>query len=194
MEVNVPFGHPGEVGDEMTVRSRVARDEEARRDGGGLAATSRMPRANLPDPQAVADARLVGRLPDAQLQRMAESIQGSLGNQGAAALFGGVQRAPAASKPEPAAGSNQVTIQILTARLVEKPSFIAHTVAVLSRGDLVTLTGERKGGWHRVVTPDGAVGWLHQSAWQTSTPKLSSAPGAGGGTEPREEIEIGGRG
>lgn len=172
----------------MRMRSRAPREVERLSSGGGSSA-----KARLPDPGSVTDVRLAGQLRGPQLQRLAETLQGTLGNQGAGAVLGDVQRTPASSQPESSGRPSPKTIQVLSARLVQKPSFIAATIVVLSRGDQVTPTGEQKGGWHRVVTADGAVGWIHQSAWQTSRPKLTSAPGAGGG-EPPEEIEIAGRG
>jgi hypothetical protein len=140
----------------------------------------------------IADSRVVDRLPDHQMERMSISLQASAGNSGVAALLTGQRDAsgPAASGPDAA----ERHITQLTARVNAAPSFIARTVAVLSRGDRVTLTGERRGGWHQVVTPDGSTGWIHESAWTSSRPRRSSAPGTAGGAEPPDEIEIGGRG
>ena len=66
------------------------------------------------------DPRVVARLPGAQLQRMAEAIQGSVGNHETASLLATAQR-------ETAASPDQKQVSILQARVVQKPSFIART-------------------------------------------------------------------
>jgi len=167
-------------------RSHAGRqDRHDERDGRRPRARDAAPRST--DPGLDVDPRLVAQLPGAQLQRMAEAIQGSVGNHEAATLLGTVQR-------EPTGAPDQKQVSILRARVVQKPSFIARTVATLSRGDTVTLTGERQGDWFHVVTSDDLTGWMHRSAWASApAPKLTSAPGVGWGPPP-EEIEIGGRG
>jgi hypothetical protein len=168
-------------------RSHLAREREFDENVGSPTPKGRVVQPRLPDPAVVTDRSLMGRLPEAQLQRVAESIQGSVGNQETAALLAGVQR-------EKAGSTEQKQVTVLQARVVLKPSFIARTVAILSRGDTVTLTGERQGDWYHVMTSDGQAGWLHKTAWSSAPPpKVTSAPGVGWGPPP-EEIEIGGRG
>jgi hypothetical protein len=176
----------------------LSADREGHRDGGRGMLAARQPRdAPVPAPIAALGNRSADHLRGFQFQRLAETLQGSLGNRRVAALLTAVQRAPGGpvpSDPRPAPRSTEVEIRRISARVNVEPRFLAREVEMVSRGDHLTLSGERRGGWHRVVTPEGRSGWLHESAWLTPKVRLSSAPGAGGGSEPREEVEIGGRG
>jgi len=181
----------------MRLRDLIA-DREGHREGGRGLLAARQPRgAPAPAPIAAIGTRSVGHLPGFQFQRLAETLQGSLGNRRVAALLTAVQRAPGGpfpSDPRPAPRSTEAEIKRISARVNEEPRFFARAVAVLSRGDRVTLSGERRGGWHRVVTPEGKSGWIHESAWPTSKVRLSSSPGGSGRREAPEEVEIAGRG
>lgn len=181
----------------MSLRELFA-DREGHRDGGRGKLAARQPRdAPVPAPIAALGNRSADHLRGFQFQRLAETLQGSLGNRRVAALLTAVQRVPGepvASDPRPAPRSADKVITVLRARVNEGPGFLARAVEVVSRGDRVTLSGERRGGWHRVVTPKGQSGWIHESAWPTSRVRLSSSPGGSGRRPPPEEVEIAGRG
>jgi hypothetical protein len=88
------------------------------------------------------------------------------------------------------AGSN-VTIRVMSAKVMKGPKFIGPTSGSLSRGDQLTVK-EVKGDWYRV---EGAVkGWVHKTNVVEGKVALSTKPGSGGSGASRDEVELAGRG
>ncbi len=89
------------------------------------------------------------------------------------------------------AGS-QVTIRVMSAKVMKAPKFIGTTAASLSRGDALTVK-EVKGDWYRVE--GAAKGWVHKTSVIEGKVELSTTPGGGGdGGASRDEVELAGRG
>ncbi len=88
------------------------------------------------------------------------------------------------------AGS-QITVRVMSAKVMKGPKFIGATTGNLSRGDLLTVK-EIKGDWYRV---EGAgAGWIHKTNIVEGKVALSSSPGGGGSGASRDEVELAGRG
>lgn len=89
------------------------------------------------------------------------------------------------------AGSN-VTIRVMSAKVMKTPKFIGGTAGAVSRGDQLVVK-EVKGDWYRVE--GAATGWIHKSNVVEGKVALSSQPGGGGsGGASRDEVELAGRG
>jgi hypothetical protein len=88
------------------------------------------------------------------------------------------------------AGS-QVTVRVMSAKVMKAPKFIGSTAGNLSRGDQLVVK-EVKGDWYKV---EGAVsGWIHKTAVAEGKLDLSTQPGGGGSGASRDEVELAGRG
>jgi hypothetical protein len=88
------------------------------------------------------------------------------------------------------AGSN-VTIRVMSAKVMKGPKFIGPTAGALSRGDQLTVK-EVKGAWFRV---EGRIsGWVHKTNVVEGKVALSTQPGGGGSGASRDEVELAGRG
>ena len=88
------------------------------------------------------------------------------------------------------AGSN-VTIRVMSAKVMKGPKFIGPTAGSVSRGDQLTVK-EVKGDWYRV---EGSVkGWVHKQNVVEGKVALSTKPGSGGSGASRDEVELAGRG
>jgi len=88
------------------------------------------------------------------------------------------------------AGS-QVTVRVMSAKVMKSPKFIGTTAGNLSRGDALTVK-EVKGDWYRVE--GAAKGWIHKDNVIEGKVELSSKPGGGSGGASRDEVELAGRG
>lgn len=88
------------------------------------------------------------------------------------------------------AGS-EVTIRVMSAKVMKAPKFIGTTEATLSRGDALTVK-EVKGDWYRVE--GAAEGWIHKTNVVEGKVELSTTPGGGGSGASRDEVELAGRG
>lgn len=88
------------------------------------------------------------------------------------------------------AGS-QVTIRVMSAKVMGAPKFIGTAAATLSRGDQLTVK-EVKGDWFRVE--GAAKGWVHKTNVVEGKVELSTTPGGGGSGASRDEVELAGRG
>lgn len=88
------------------------------------------------------------------------------------------------------AGS-QVTIRVMSAKVMGAPKFIGTAAATLSRGDQLTVK-EVKGDWFRVE--GAAKGWVHKTNVVEGNVELSTTPGGGGSGASRDEVELAGRG
>jgi hypothetical protein len=87
------------------------------------------------------------------------------------------------------AGSD-VTVRVMSAKVMKNPKFIGAAAATLSRGDQLKVK-EVKGDWYRV---EGAQsGWINRTSVMEGGVALSSKPGGGGGAS-RDEVELAGRG
>ncbi len=88
------------------------------------------------------------------------------------------------------AGS-QVTIRVMSAKVMSSPKFIGASAATLSRGDQLTVK-EVKGDWYKVE--GAATGWVHKTNVVEGKVELSTTPGGGGSGASRDEVELAGRG
>jgi len=89
------------------------------------------------------------------------------------------------------AGS-QITIRVMSAKVMKNPKFIGTAAASLSRGDALTVK-EVKGDWYRVE--GAAKGWIHKTNVVEGKVELSTTPGGGSsGGASRDEVELAGRG
>jgi hypothetical protein len=84
-----------------------------------------------------------------------------------------------------------LTVRVLQAKVMKKPSFIGASAANVSRGQ-VLLFKEAKGGWFHVSSP--VDGWIHSTAVTEGQVKLSTLAGSGGPVASRQEVELAGRG
>lgn len=87
---------------------------------------------------------------------------------------------------------SQVTVRVLSAKVMAKPKFIGKAVATVSRGEHLTYQG-KKSGWYQVTTSAGS-GWIHKSAVVDKKVTLSSDLSSGQVNASEEEIELAGRG
>jgi hypothetical protein len=88
------------------------------------------------------------------------------------------------------AGSN-ITVRVMSAKVMKNPKFIGTAAGSVSRGDQLTVK-EVKGDWYRVE--GAATGWINKSAVVEGKVELSTQPGAGGSGASRDEVELAGRG
>jgi hypothetical protein len=88
------------------------------------------------------------------------------------------------------AGS-EITVRVMSAKVMKAPKFIGTTAGTLSRGDLLTVK-EVKGDWYRVE--GAATGWIHKTSVVEGKVELSTEPGGGGSGASRDEVELAGRG
>lgn len=77
--------------------------------------------------------------------------------------------------PHADARETSMSVQIRTAQLRADPSFLGRVAGTLEYGARVTIAEER-GEWRRVTGPNGAQGWIHQSA--LTTKKIAMQAGA----------------
>jgi len=84
-----------------------------------------------------------------------------------------------------------LTVHVLQAKVMKKPSFIGAAAATVARGQVLVF-GEEKGGWYRVTAP--VAGWIHSTAVTQGQVKLSTLAGSGGPVASRQEVELAGRG
>lgn len=88
------------------------------------------------------------------------------------------------------AGS-EITVRVMSAKVMKGPKFIGSTAGTLSRGDQLTVK-EVKGDWYRVE--GAATGWIHKTNVVEGKVVLSKEPGGGGSGASRDEVELAGRG
>ena len=88
------------------------------------------------------------------------------------------------------AGS-EVTIRVMSAKVMSSPKFIGAASATLSRGDQLTVK-EVKGDWYKVE--GAAEGWVHKTNVVEGKVELSTTPGGGGSGASRDEVELARRG
>jgi hypothetical protein len=88
------------------------------------------------------------------------------------------------------AGS-EITVRVMSAKVMKSPKFIGSTAATLSRGDQLTVK-EVQGDWYKVE--GAATGWIHKTNVVEGKVELSTQPGGGGSGASRDEVELAGRG
>jgi hypothetical protein len=86
---------------------------------------------------------------------------------------------------------SQITVRVMSAKVMKNPKFIGTAAATLSRGDQLTVK-EVKGDWYRVE--GAAKGWIHKTNVLEGKVALSTTPGSGGSGASRDEVELAGRG
>jgi len=84
-----------------------------------------------------------------------------------------------------------VTVRVLQAKVMKKPTFIGASTGTVSRGHVLRFS-EAKGGWYHVTAPFD--GWIHSTAVTEGQVKLSTLAGSGGPVASRQEVELAGRG
>jgi len=91
------------------------------------------------------------------------------------------------------AAGEVMSVQVRTTNLRSRPSFLGSTVAEVGYGAQVTIKSTR-GPWVEVTAPDGATGWLHESALsEDELAMISGTIDANTGAS-SEEIALAGKG
>ncbi len=72
-----------------------------------------------------------------------------------------------------ALAAQQLSVQVRTAKLRARPSYLAATTAGVEYGTRLTVV-EESGPWRKLRADDGRTGWLHESALTTKKIKLSA--------------------
>ncbi len=92
-----------------------------------------------------------------------------------------------------ASAQSQVTVEVKTAKLMEKPGYLGKSVGVANRGERLTVRSTQ-GAWYQVTTARGTLGWINQrSVVVPGKGQVSSAGESGTGTS-ESEIALAGRG
>ncbi|MHB1317615.1 MAG: SH3 domain-containing protein [Anaerolineae bacterium] len=87
--------------------------------------------------------------------------------------------------------TGQLAVRALRAGIMAKPQFLGRRVAMLRRGQKVTVL-DRVGAWYRVRTDSGAGGWMHGNRLIPRIVRLR--PGDTGTGNTRGEWETSARG
>lgn len=80
----------------------------------------------------------------------------------------------------------------MEAAVMAKPQFMGVRVAMLKRGEEVTLTGAQ-GAWYECITPEGAKGFIHKSRVDKKEIRLRSGETGSGtdrGNEPAAQESV----
>ena len=85
-----------------------------------------------------------------------------------------------------------ITIKVKETRIRLAPKFYARSIYRTERGDRLKKLGEL-GGWYKVETPDGEVGWVHSSAVETKKLRLASGEWVETEASP-DEVALAGKG
>lgn len=91
------------------------------------------------------------------------------------------------------AAGEQLSVQVRTAKVRAKPSFLGAPVGELSYGAVVTVQG-RQGPWVQVTGPAKLTGWLHESALTQGKLAMQSGGGAVGTGASGSEVALAGKG
>lgn len=89
------------------------------------------------------------------------------------------------------ASAAQMSVQVKSAFIKEKPSFVSKTVTSVNYGDKVESL-EVSGDWHS-VSKGGAMGWLHASSLSAKEIALSSSQAQRHGAS-KSEVVMAGKG
>lgn len=109
------------------------------------------------------------------------TAEASGGGHAAGGALGVAEEYQEAGKASAAKFPRKARILSLEAAVMAKPQFLGVRVALLKRGEEVTLTG-MQGAWYECVTADGAKGFIHKGRVDKMEVKLR--PGeTGSGTE-----------
>lgn len=102
----------------------------------------------------------------------------------------GVADEYAAERKSAAKFPRQATILTLEAAVMSRPQFVGARVAMLKRGEEVTLTGQ-EGSWYACIAPNGARGYIHKA--RVDKVDVQLRPGDTGTGNTRGEAEVAGR-
>jgi hypothetical protein len=86
---------------------------------------------------------------------------------------------------------SEITVRVMSAKVMKAPKHIGSASATLSRGDQLKVV-EVKGDWYKVE--GAASGWIHKTSVMEGKVELSTTPGGGGSGASRDEVELAGRG
>ena len=88
--------------------------------------------------------------------------------------------------------ADTMSIQVDSAQLRGRPSFVGPVAAELSYGDLVDVLDESR-GWMQVRTSEGTTGWIQGSALTDKKIRLSSGGNVSSGAS-SDEVALAGKG
>lgn len=91
------------------------------------------------------------------------------------------------------AATEQLNVQVRTAKVRSKPSFLGAPVGDLAYGATVTVQG-RQGPWVQVTGPGKVTGWLHESALTQKKVAMQAGGGAVGTGASGSEVALAGKG
>jgi SH3-like domain-containing protein len=86
-----------------------------------------------------------------------------------------------------------VVVKVQTTSLRKDPKFYAAAIAALKAGDSLEKLSSQ-GGWVRVKTSSGVVGWVHSSAVETKKFNLMSVGGTMKTQASASEVALAGKG
>lgn len=95
--------------------------------------------------------------------------------------------------PGLAAAPTSMQVQVEQTPMRESPSFLGRVVATVTYGDSLPVIQSAR-GWIQVRTPDGTVGWLHESALTAKKVTLKSGAGSVQTTADTREVALAGKG
>ena len=94
--------------------------------------------------------------------------------------------------PSAALSAGTMSVQVRSAQLRSRPSFLGRVLSELGYGTRVRVVGE-KGGWRRVESAGGA-GWLHVSALTRKRIRWRSSGAPVEGSATADELALAGKG